>query len=88
MSTFTFVSDDKKVEFPVKYKVVTDETVLFCKNIQPSPMRKGLKLIGVVELDLKNVTNKYKFTDSIIFSNYRLEITDVITDRVFDKKYY
>lgn len=86
---YTFIQNGKKDMFDIRYKVIVEnKRILHCKNIQPSPMRKGLKLVEVLEINLKNVSSKFTYYENIILSNNKLEIQEVKEDKLFDQEYY
>lgn len=71
---------DKK--YCVKYRVKddTDRHLYFVERINPSPARKGLKLINVVRIDIENVSNPINFNPYIILVNHKLTITEIYSD--------
>lgn len=74
-------------EYPINYKVKVSRLgkateTYYCKNVQPSPMVKGIKFVGAIKLDLMNVSNVYAWHSELWFSGCQMQIEKVTSDIV------
>ena len=74
-------------EFDVNHKVTVTEagisTIYHCKHIQPSPIIRGIKLVGVVQIDTHNATKSYQELGDLRFCNTQMKIEKLIEDKTY-----